>query len=340
MDGSMDGIYILGNDVVFDQVIALINSVQEHNSDRYPICVIPYDNRIERLKTAVLNYSQVTVLDNPTLFQRWDEFVVRAWEEVPFRQEFWNQGGTQTGIHRMGTHRRFVAFDEEAPFSRFIYLDADIITLAPLDILFTRLNSYDFITYDFQHKDPSHVFNIELDETHEFLAQDGNDKRIFCSGMFGSKTGLITPDKREQVIEALRAGGGRLLYPPAPDQTLLNYMAIALNLSYSNMGIDLPAEERTGCCVTSPHFEKRAWKLYDKGVPLIYLHYIGLSARFFKQLCSGENIDFPYRDIFLHYRYLKHPEDQPKFQGQPVPYNAPPGLFTRLKQKIKKQFSA
>ena len=53
----MDGIYILGNDVVFDQVIALINSIQAHNGDRYPICVLPYNEQVERLKKAVANYA-------------------------------------------------------------------------------------------------------------------------------------------------------------------------------------------------------------------------------------------------------------------------------------------
>ena len=331
----MDGIYILGNDVVFEQVIALINSIKAHNGDRYPICIIPYNDKVERLQNAVQHNPGVTVLDNSTLFQRWDNFVIQAWEEVPLRHEFWSKGGTHRGIHRVGTHRRFVAFDTDAPFSRFLYMDADTIAVSSLDRFFQALETHDFITYDFQYKDPSHVFNMDLDESHAFLAQNGNDKRIFCSGLFASKAGLITEEGRENIIQALKAGGGRLLYPPAPDQTLLNYISITLGFSYSNLGIDLPAEERTGCCVTSKHFETRDWKLYDKGVPLTYLHYIGLSSRFFDRVCSGENIDFPYRDVFLHYRYLNTPDERPILRGKPVAYNAPPGLMSRLKGKVK-----
>ncbi|MGD1936183.1 MAG: Npun_R2821/Npun_R2822 family protein [Cyanophyceae cyanobacterium] len=333
----MDGIYILGNDVVFDQVIALINSIQAHNGDRYPICVLPYNEQVERLKKAVANYDGVSVLEDETLFNRWDDFVTKAWEEVASRYEFWNKGGTHEGIHRMGTHRRFIAFDLDAPFERFLYLDADTITLLSLEDFFQRLDANDFITYDFQYKDPSHVFNMDLEETRNFLEKDNNAKRIFCSGMFASKAGLIGAEDREKIVASLKADQGKFLYPQAPDQTLLNYISIILNFSYSNLSLDLPKEQVTGCCVTSKHFEEREWRLYDKGNPLTYLHYIGLSSKLFGRLCGGENIDFPYRDVFLHYRYLKTPSERPEFTGKPVPYNAPPGFLARVKKKVKQK---
>ena len=58
----------------------------------------------------------------------------------------------------MGMHRRFCCFD--GPFDRFIYLDADILAMNRLDLLFESLDNHDFVTYDFQYKDLSHVYDV------------------------------------------------------------------------------------------------------------------------------------------------------------------------------------
>jgi hypothetical protein len=98
----------------------------------------------------------------------------------------------------------------------------------------------------------------------------------------------------------------------------------------------LPKEERTGCCVTSPHFQALDNILYNQGKRLTYLHYIGLSSSLFTRLCSGENLDFPYRDIFLHYRYLYEPSQRPIFTGSPKPYSTTdPNLLAKSNQKTR-----
>jgi hypothetical protein len=120
----------------------------------------------------------------------------------------------------------------------------------------------------------------------------------------------------------------------APDQTILNYMVMRLGISNYNLALHLPPNQKTGCCVTSPHFEEREYILYDKGNRLTYIHYIGLSSKLFAQVCAGENIDFPYRDLFLHYRYLHEPENRPKFTTKPRPYNPPVSLATKVLRKL------
>jgi hypothetical protein len=97
----------------------------------------------------------------------------------------------------------------------------------------------------------------------------------------------------------------------------------------------LPQEERTGCCVTSPHFEALDNILYDKEKRLTYIHYIGLSSSLFTRLCSGENLDFPYRDIFLHYRYLYEPSQRPVFTDSPKSYQPPaPTFWQKVTSKL------
>ena len=74
-----------------------------------------------------------------------------------------------------------------------------------------------------------------------------------------------------------------------------------------NFALNLSESKITGCCVTSSHFDKQDNLVYDRGNLLTYLHYIGLSSKLFERVCNGENIDFPYRETFLHYRYLHEP---------------------------------
>ncbi|MEO1636585.1 MAG: hypothetical protein AAFS04_16055, partial [Cyanobacteria bacterium J06631_9] len=60
--------------------------------------------------------------------------------------------------------------------------------------------------------------------------------------------------------------------------------------------------------------------LFDRQKQLTYLHYIGISAKFFEQVCAGKNILFPYRDLFLYYRYLRSGQ-VPELMGQPIAYD-------------------
>ncbi|MGB5597006.1 MAG: hypothetical protein WBM62_23655, partial [Crocosphaera sp.] len=112
------------------------------------------------------------------------------------------------------------------------------------------------------------------------------------------------------------------------------YMMMRSGCSINNLALSLPKDKITGCCVTSSHFENKDNILYDKGNRLTYIHYIGLSSTIFKKLCAGENIDFPYRDIFLYYRYYHQPEKLPKLTGKPVYYQQKTNLKQRIFQKL------
>ena len=45
----MNGIYTLANDAVYDQLVALLNSIEANYSKDIPVCVIPYDNDIGKI---------------------------------------------------------------------------------------------------------------------------------------------------------------------------------------------------------------------------------------------------------------------------------------------------
>lgn len=328
---NVDGICTLANDYVYDQLIALLNSIEAILGPDMPVCIYPYDDKTEKIAAEIAKRPNVQLYQDKESIQRWDEFVRNVWDTHPTARQRWSKV-TNEPYHRVGTHRRYGAFD--GPFDRFIYMDADTLLMGPVSPIFERLNHNDWVVYDFQYTDPSHVYELSSPKLTEIFPPERIQSEIFCSGFYGSKKGIFDKDRRDWILAKLREGEAEVLYSMAPDQTILNYMVMRLGISNYNLALNLPANQKTGCCVTSPHFEEKDRILYDKGNRLTYIHYIGLSSKLFTQVCAGENIDFPYRDLFLHYRYLHESENRPKFTSKPRPYNPPVSLATKVLRKL------
>ena len=327
----MDGICTLANDRVYDQVVALLNSIEAIAGKDMPVCIYPYDEHTAKLSWEISKRPNVQLYNNDESIDRWDKFAQAAWDTHPTASQIWQQAGSG-GYHRFGTHRRYCAFD--APFDRFLYMDADTLLMSPVDKIFQLLESNDCIVYDFQHKDITHVYTVDSPKLTTVFSSQRIATEIFCSGFYASKKDLFTEDRRNQLINYLQAGEAEILYPMAPDQTLLNYMMMRSYSSIYNLSLKLPKSEITGCCITSNHFQNQDQILYDKGKRLTYLHYIGLSSRLFARVCEGENINFPYRDLFLYYRYLHEPEKRPQFKTKAKSYNQSPSFAKRVMSKL------
>jgi hypothetical protein len=327
----MDGICTLANDRIYDQLVALLNSIEAIAGKDTPVCVYPYDDHTEKIAAEIAKRPQVQLYQDRDSLKAWDEFAAAAWDTHPTAKKRWLKAGS-TGYHRFGTHRRYCAFD--GPFDRFIYMDGDTLLMNDLKPIFEKIDEYDCVVYDFQHKDLTHVYELSSPKLTEIFPEERIKTEIFCSGFYGSKKGLFDLNKRKWLIQQLQNGEAEILYPMAPDQTLINYMMMRSPYSIYNLALHLPPQEKTGCCVTSPHFTARDHLLYDKSKRLTYLHYIGISSQLFAKICQGENIDFPYRDIFLHYRYLYQPEKRPQFQGKLKPYNPPPTIMSKVLKKL------
>jgi hypothetical protein len=327
----MDGICTLANDHVYDQLIALLNSIEAIYGQQMPVCIYPYDKNTAQITAEIAHRPNVQLYNNQDSIQQWDEFVRNVWDCHPTAQEHWQKIGSDK-YYRVGTHRRFCAFD--GPFDRFVYMDADTLLMSPLEAIFAQLNQNEWVVYDFQYKDLSHVYNASASKLAELFPPEKLQKEIFCSGFYASKKGIFDAEQKEWMLKKLQLGEASILYDMAPDQTILNYMVMRSGICTYNFAHHLSESERTGCCVTSPHFEERNHILYDKGNRLTYLHYIGLSSNLFTRVCVGENIDFPYRELFLHYRYLHEQDLRPKFKSKSKAYNAPPSLATRVLKKL------
>jgi len=297
----MNGICTLANDTVYDQLIALLNSIEVILGSNIPVCIYPFDEHIEQIKAEIAKRPNVFIYEDSASVQRWDEFMEAAASERLNRKKF----------RLYGAHRRFCAFD--GPFAKFIYLDADTLVMNSLDAVFQQLEESDFVVYDFQFRDPTKVYNIQSPKLVKVFDQNRIDSEIFCSGFYGSKQGLFEQDTREWLVAQLQSGDAEILYAGAGEQPLLNYMVMKTAMNSYNLACSLPDGEKTGCCVTSKHFEVQDNILYDKGNRLTYIHYIGVPADLIRRVCAGENIEFPYRDLFLHYRYLREPSKRPIF---------------------------
>lgn len=326
-----EGIYILANDVVYEQLVALLNSIDCHAGKSYPICILPYDDRLDLVKAEIKNRPNVEIFTDNAIIKKWENFAEAIWKAHPTALKKWQAEGISS-VYRMGMHRRFCAFD--GPFDKFIYLDADILVLDSLDFIFEELDRSEFVVYDFQYKDLSHVYDVNSPTLLKTFSQARIDSELFCAGMYASKKGIFDTERQNYLLSRLQEGEAEILYMNAPDQSILNYMVMAAGISSHNFSRHLPAEKVTGCCVTSPHFQEENNLLYDRNNRLTYLHYIGLSSKLFNRVCAGENIGFPYRDIFLYYRYLHEPDKRPIFSGKPNWYNSPPSLTKRILKKI------
>ncbi len=327
----MDGICTLGNDRVYDQIVALINSIEAIAGKDMPVCIYPYDDNTKKLAQFANTRPNVQLYDNLDSINKWDRYVRDIWDTHPFAKQVWQKIDDQP-YHRVGTHRRYCAFD--APFDRYIYMDADTLLMSPPDNIFNLLEENDCIVYDFQHKDPTHVYEINSPKLKTIFPNPRVEQEIFCSGFYASKKDLFPQESRNELLSYLASGEAEILYPMAPDQTIINYMMMRSGASIYNLALELPTDKRTGCCITSNHFQEKEHILYDENNPLTYIHYIGLSSQFFKQVTAGENITFPYRDLFLYYRYLHEPEKIPQFTTKPKAYNQQPNLLQKFSRKL------
>ncbi|WP_341526203.1 Npun_R2821/Npun_R2822 family protein [Nostoc sp. UHCC 0302] len=320
----MNGICTLANDYVFDQLVALLNSIDVILGSQTPVCIYPFDDQTQRITNEIAKRPNVFIYDDQESINRWDQFMLAAAPERLNRSK-----------HRLyGAHRRFCAFD--APFDKFIYLDADTVVMNSLASVFEKLDNYDFIVYDFQFKDVSKIYNINSPKLLDIFEQKRIDTEIFCSGFYGAKRGIFNTERRDWLISRLQSGETEILYDGAGEQPLLNYMVMRSNLAIYNFAQELPDSEKTGCSATSKHFEEREHILYDKGNRLTYLHYIGVPPHINQAVCAGENIEFPYRDLFLYYRYIHEPDKRPVFKKPPQRYDAPPpNMLTKALRKLK-----
>jgi hypothetical protein len=311
---ASQGIYTLANDVVYDQLVALLNSIEANVNPDIPVCVIPYDERIDRVKQELHSRPNVTLFENWDSIQRWEEFAHQVWAAHPRTSQTrlsrpkWYQGHLQ---------RKFAAFD--GLFDKFVFYDADSLAMKPLNDVFEKLDNYDFVFDDWEHVKPEPVaaLNISVIESSGLYKEADIRPKIHCGSFFGSKRGFFDATElsrlKEQLIEKREVewinGHGWW-----DDVFLFNYLTLRCDRPLFNFTLSPNGQDRTGNCADADPFVNVDNVLYnEQGLkPIHRLHYMNYSSRDFARLCKGEDVDIRYKDVFLSYRFLKQPELKPK----------------------------
>ncbi len=318
-----DGIYILANDVVFDHLVALLNSLEVNGAKDIPVCIIPYDDNLKKVRSHISTIHNVTLFDNTDSIHFWEDFATQAWTSHRKAQQVWQAKGWGQ-VHCLGMHRKFCCFD--GSFDKFVYFDADTLLMGSLDYIYQKLDEFDWVANDFQYKsDLNYIFDLYSEKLPNIFNINKLQSHIFCAGWFASKKGIFNRNNSSQLLDNLTLGEAEILSLRGTDQPLFNYLVSRSNISFYNFAYSQP-EQVTGNHWSS-QFDVRDYVLYDKERRLTYLHYMSISSSKFTLLFAGEDVEIPYREVFLHYRYLNSPETQPKL--------APPNLFVRLQRNLK-----
>lgn len=311
------GIYTLANDVVYDQLVALLNSIELNVSSDIPICIIPYDERLELVKQEIESRKNITLFDDFESIERWDKFANEVWSFHPAAKQ---SNLARNAWYKSPLLRKLSAFDGE--FEKFVFYDADSLAMKPLDNLFSKLESYDFIFDDWEHKKPTSDAALDLIriEKSGLYKQEDIRLKLHCSSFFGSKKGIF--DVAEiKALKKLLIEKVEIQWIPRwwDDAFLFNYMTLRCDRPLFNFTLSPHGQDRTGNCANADAFVNIDNILYNQDglKPIHRIHYMGYSSQDFTRLSQGEDVNIRYRDEFLYYRFIKEPQKRPQYLKQP-----------------------
>jgi len=332
------GIYTLANDVVYDQLVALLNSIEVNIGSDIPVCVIPFDQRLTKVKQEVESRHNVTLFADEHSIQRWEAFAQAVWAVHPAAQE---KVKTRPPWGK-GHHRKFVTFD--GLFDKFVFYDADTLVMKPIEDVFEKLEVYDFVFNDWEHKKPlnSTALDIKVIEKTGLYKEADIRPKLHCSSFFGSKLGIFDEEElsglKKKLIEQ-----AEIKWVPRwwDDAFLFTYMTLRCDRPLFNFTLSSNSQDRTGNCADSDPFVNIDNVLYNQeGLkPIHRLHYMNYPSINFTRLSQGEAVDIRYQDEFLYYRFLKEPEKRPQQLKSPNLFTKANRKFKEIAKKVKSNIS-
>lgn len=329
------GIYTLANDVVYDQLVALLNSIEVNVSTDIPICIIPYDERLDLVKQEVASRDKVSLFENTDSLKRWEEFYNQVWNAHP--QAHQKIQGHYKWYKKSNLFRKMSAFDGN--FDKFVFYDADSLAMSSLDRVLKKLKNYDFVFDDWEHCKPTPVaaLNFSVIENQTSFSESQIRPYLHCSSFFGSKSGIFGQDEVAELTEILIEQQEYKWinnYSWWCDADLFSYMTWRCHRPLFNFTLSPNGQDRTGNCADVDPFTNINNVLYNQDglKPIHRLHYMNYSAIEFTRLSQGEDVNIRYKDEFLYYRFLKNPEQRPK-------QLKPPTVFTQIQRNLPKIFN-
>jgi hypothetical protein len=302
------GIYIIANDKVTDQAIALLNSIRLHDADT-PIVMIPYDDNYHAIAETLNKYYGVTIYEDLDFIDRLSQKLHET-----FGGKF---------FARPNQFRKQACWF--GPFDEFLYIDTDIVVFEKIIDNLNYLESTDFICCDYQHLGGiKNVFSPKIIEDNIFTETEVKD--IFNGGFWGSKKNLISEDELYEIFTECAANTEYFDFSEkTSDQPIINYML--LKRIPRRFNIVRREGKAPGNWAGTPHFQTQENFLIDPTVnqPLQYLHWAGIKIK------PGS----PYWETWLHYRNL-NPALPFAFASAPLQKNKFQKILDNLKNQLSK----
>jgi hypothetical protein len=198
MSEAAEGVLCLANDAVIDGLIALCESLREHDPG-LPLTIIPFNDDVVQTRDMAGVYG-FSLLDDP-LIVAMDRVGAVYW---PKHQ------------HRANALRKFCSF--WGPYDRFFFLDSDIVTLTSVAPYFKA----------FRESDADLMwFSPDLNKVyHPGPVRDEMLSRYntvaFNSGQFLGRRGVLTPAMLSALAETAQAY--RYGFVDILEQSFINYV--------------------------------------------------------------------------------------------------------------------
>ncbi|WP_066377208.1 hypothetical protein [Anabaena sp. CA = ATCC 33047] len=272
------GVYFSANDVVYDWVIAFLNSYRTFNPE-LRLILIPFNDECDRLQKLSDTYKFEVYTDSS--FSRL-EAIGQAFE----------LGYTPTGPYWF---RRYATF--WGPLDYFMYLDARQIILADLKPFIEAVENFGF---DFLHYDCAIDQVYEPGKFRQELLRQGRG-RGFNSGRWASRKGLFSIEEFEQLAESALKIRNQL-NPRNTDQAFINYCCDMKPVCYGHLAEVIGGICQNGWARLSGKIYSKEGKYYlwdygglDHKKRVILLHWAGIPL----------NLIMPESSLFKKYRFIK-----------------------------------
>ncbi|MCG8367657.1 MAG: methionine synthase [Pseudanabaenales cyanobacterium] len=285
------GIYIVANDKVADNAIALLSSLRLSDPE-IPVVLIPFNNAYQKVASTLAGLYQVECFPDLAFLEDFTQTIGEI-----FPRDF---------LALPNKMRKLVAWF--GPLDDFLYIDTDILVFEPISKTLDYLSQSDFLCCDYHYKGRGlqDVFSPLIQAQGIFSQDELTD--VFNSGFWGSKKEAIS---LEQMYSLLRECAQHREYfdfsSGTTDQPIMNFLVLKsipkrLNITQVNPG-------EPGSWAGSQHFREENHILYDRDRALRYLHWAGTPMR------PGG----PYRPLWEYYRYLNDPRPASVSKANPNP---------------------
>lgn len=206
------GIYIVANDKVLDNAIALLNSIRDREPD-IPVFLIPFNEQYTKVATILKQKHNVNLFPDLDFVEKFTQKVAEI-----FDREFLNNPNKM---------RKFVQWF--GPLDEFIYIDTDIIVFEKVAEVLDYLSEYEFICCDYHYKKRklADVFSNIVVKQNIFTESELAD--VFNSGFWASKKGIFTETQLDELLKECAQHREYFDFTyKTTDQPILNYIILKL----------------------------------------------------------------------------------------------------------------